>query len=77
MKCWGMPDPNLLPKLDHCPNLPPNLHKELADELAVLRKRQILALQTAAYIVMSTKEANEYEQRRARIQAISKQFGRS
>jgi hypothetical protein len=72
-----MPDPNLLPKLGPNPNLSAELYIELADELSALHKQQFRALQTAAFIVMSTKEVQEYKQRRARIRAISKQFGRS
>jgi hypothetical protein len=60
-----MPVPYLLPKLDHH-LLVPN-RKELADELSALRKQQFEALQNATFILMSTKESQEYEDRGARI----------
>jgi hypothetical protein len=70
-----MPEPYYLPKLDHCLSLLPNLDKELADELSALHKQQFEALQTALFIRMSTKEVHEYDQRGARIRAISRQLG--
>jgi hypothetical protein len=44
--------------------------KQLADELSALSKQQSNALQTAAYISMSTEEAKAYDRRRARISEI-------
>jgi phage regulator Rha-like protein len=67
-----MPAPYLLPKLDH--PLVPNF-KELAEELSALHKQQSEALQNATYIRMSAKEVEEYDQRGARIRAISRQLG--
>jgi hypothetical protein len=71
-----MLDSNLLPKLDHYPNFSPQLDKELANELSTLHNQQFLALQTAIFIPMCTKEAQEYEQRSARIRVILRQSGK-
>jgi hypothetical protein len=70
-----MLDPNRSPALDHYPNFSPNLDKKLANELSTLHDQQFRALQNAVFIPMSTKETQEYEQRRARIRTISGQFG--
>ncbi|MCU1303418.1 MAG: hypothetical protein JWQ87_3702 [Candidatus Sulfotelmatobacter sp.] len=41
--------------------------KELAEEMAALSKLQSEALQTAAYVRMSERQAGEYDHRRLRI----------
>jgi hypothetical protein len=50
--------------------------KELADEMAALSKLQSEALQTAAYVRMSEREAAEYDHRRLRIGEICGLLGK-
>jgi polyhydroxyalkanoate synthesis regulator phasin len=51
-------------------NLSANQAKELADELTALAKQQSEALQNAAYIKMSEKEAQQYDKRAVRISEL-------
>jgi hypothetical protein len=69
-----MPDPNLFPKADYCLSSAPKTNKGLADELSALHTQQLLALKTAAFIPMSTKETQEYEQRSGRIRTIYREL---
>jgi hypothetical protein len=50
--------------------------KELADELATLSKQQSEALQTSAYILMSSEDAEHYDKRRIRIAEICGLIGK-
>jgi hypothetical protein len=53
-----------------CENLSANQAKELADELTALAKQQSEALQTAAYLKMSEKQAQQYDKRAVRISEL-------
>ena len=56
---FAMPDP-----------ISPKLRNQLAAELSALHKQQFRALQTAAFILMSSEEVKDYKQRRIRIRTI-------
>jgi hypothetical protein len=49
---------------------------ELAAELSELSKQQSKALQASPYILMSTKEAHDYNQRRLRIGDLCNLIGK-
>ena len=51
-------------------NLSADQAKELADEMTALAKQQSEALQNAAYIKMSKKEAQQYDKRAIRISEL-------
>ena len=56
--------------------LSPEQAKELADEISALSKMQSAALQTAAYIRMSSTEAKAYDKRRERIGELCTLLGK-
>ncbi|HXM66076.1 MAG TPA: hypothetical protein VN911_05045 [Candidatus Acidoferrum sp.] len=58
-------------------NLSAKQTEDLTEELAVLAKLQLEALQTAAYINMSKAEAAQYDKRAVRIGEICGRLGKS
>ncbi len=57
-------------------DLSANQAKELADELTALGKQQSEALQNAAYLKMSEKEAKQYDRRAVRVSEICGLLGK-
>jgi hypothetical protein len=69
-----MDDPRLFPLPDEMSDPLTKAQPPLA-ELSALKTQQARALRDAIYIEMSAKESQEYEERRARIRAISTEWG--
>jgi hypothetical protein len=58
-------------------DLSANQARELAGELTALAKQQSEALQTAVYLLMSEKEAQQYDKRAVRIAELCRLSGKS